>query len=298
MSPTRAAHLEACKDIELISKNLLVGAKAFGKFPTQVDQVVLYSELAVDQEIDLSALHEGFFQEKYRLLKGVARKLVGMVDLHEKVIYLDQKQPAKKKSFVMLHEVGHAVLPWQRDTFLYLDDKSTIDQDTKELFEQEASFLASCLLFQNGVFEDEASILELSIKAPMLLADKFGSSHHAAIRRYVLSNPKRCAVLIFNAPLPKAEFSVPLRNCFESPSFITEFGELIIEEVYGMDFRFVQEISRKRRLHTDGKVQLMTSQGGLQSFDYHFYCNFYNTFVLIMPPGEKKLLGRKIVVAT
>jgi hypothetical protein len=112
-----------------------------------------------------------------------------------------------------------------------------------------------------------------------------------------LSNPKRCAVLIFNAPLPNTEFSVPLRNCFESDSFQKEFGELVIEDIYGMKYPFVQEISRKRRLHTDGKVQLMASQGGLQTFDYHFYYNFHNTFVLIIPPGEKKLLGRKIVVA-
>ena len=298
MSKTRSNQLDASADIEAVAKNLLIGSKALGKFPTPVDDIVRFSELAVSQNVDLSALHKGFFSEGYELLQSISRKLVGMVDIRKRIIYLDHQQKPNRQNFVKLHEVGHYVLPWQRDIFLYIDDKESIDSETNEIFEQEASYLASSILFQGSVFDDEAAILELSIKSPMFLAQRFGSSHHAAIRKYVLSSSKRCAVLIFNAPLPGETFTAPLRNCFESTPFLNEFGPLVIQSIYGLEFPFIREMSRKRRLHTEGKAILLTEGAGEQTFSYHFYYNFYNTFVLIIPPGEYNRFGKAVTVGS
>ena len=296
MTDLRAIELPSARDVEAVAHGLLVGAKAHRKFPTPVDDIVSFSELAVDKNVDLANFTQGTIARHFEVIQKFARKVLGMIDLREKVIYLDQQQSVSRIAFIKLHEVGHHALTWQRDAFLFLDDKNTLDPDIKQDYEREANYLASCVLFQGDVFSEEASLLELSIKAPMLLATKFGASHQATIRRYVLNSPKRCAVLVLNAPVTGPTFEVPLRNCFESASFRAEFGEVITQEHYGTDFSFINDVQRKRRLHTGGKVRLETTGAGLQEFSYHFYFNFYNTFIFLVPEGEKNRLGKSIRV--
>jgi Zn-dependent peptidase ImmA (M78 family) len=296
MSDLRAIELPSAREVEAVAHGLLIGAKGHRKFPTPVNDIVAYSELAVDQNVDLANLANGIVNRHLGAIQKFARKVLGMVDIREKVIYLDHQQSSSRKAFIKLHEVGHFALPWQRDTFLYLDDKDSLDHETKLDFEREANYLASCVLFQGDIFNEEASLLELSIKAPMLLADKFGASHQATIRRYVLNSRKRCAVLVLNAAEAAPVFQVPLRNCFESAPFRAEFGEIVTPKHFGTDFSFVLDVQRRRRLHTKGAVRLETSGAGIQEFEYHFYFNFYNTFVFLMPAGEKILLGKSIRV--
>lgn len=278
--------VETAPDIERVVRSLLKQSKAWGIFPTPVDKIIQFAELAVDQGVDLSKIDHGFLS-KFQFVPKFAKKILGILDYREKSIYLDQSQRPSKKNFVKLHEVTHNVLPWQKDLLGFMDDEQTLAAEVKEVFEREANFGASALLFQLERFEEEAEKFPLSINSPRALAEKFGGSVHAAIRRYAECSKKRCAVLVLHPPERNGQFSVRVRNYFPSPPFTAEFGDIFWPDVCTPLYPFVHDIKFKRRLHEKGQIDLDTQQSGTQTFNYHFFNNTFNSFVLIIPPGEK-----------
>ena len=127
--------IDGAQEIEKIARNVLIGSKAWGKFPTPVDQIVSYAELQVASGVDLSQVEPSFFTKKLHSLKRALSKVLAAVDLREKTIYLDLSQRPERQSFNKLHETGHKALIWQRDTYIHLDDEITLDPDTDELFD-------------------------------------------------------------------------------------------------------------------------------------------------------------------
>jgi hypothetical protein len=279
--------LDSADEIDKIARNLLLTSGAWGRFPTPVDEIVRYADLQIEQGVDLGKIEPGFFTKNFHILSRAVAKTLGMVDLRQKVVYLDHSQPEVRKSFIKLHEVGHKALTWQSGLIAYLDDESTLDPETKEKFEREASLFASDALFQLDRFDDEVKKLPLCIKSPQVLAKKFGASNHAAIRRYVVRSPVRCAVLVLHKPVVNGEYSAEIRDYFQSEKFTADFGEITWQSDHcGLEWTFVQEIKRGRRWHEDGQIALKLPCGELVTFRYHFFNNTYNTFVLILPEGE------------
>lgn len=280
-------NIDGEQEIEKIARNVLIGSKAWGKFPTPVDQIVSYAELQVASGVDLSKVEPGFFTKKLHSLQRALSKVVAAVDLREKIIFLDLSQRPERQNFNKLHETGHKALTWQRDTYVHLDDENTLDPDTDELFERQASWFASDALFQLERFEDEAAKLPLTIKSPLALAKTFGGSRHASLRRYVSKSKKRCALLVLEKPKMNGEFSSEIRNYFQSPSFTKEFGLLVWPSKCGLDFQFMKEVKFGAKLHEKGQITLAIASGEFIGFSYHYFYNTYNVFVLLLPPGEK-----------
>ena len=106
------------------------------------------------------------------------------------------------------------------------DDKETISPRVKLLFEKEANFFASCVLFQLDIFDEEVAKLPLSLQSAMFISNKFGASTQATLRRYVEYSKKRCALLVLERPEHIHDITVAIRNFFMSPSFVTEFGTI------------------------------------------------------------------------
>lgn len=289
--------LESADDIDRIVRNILMASKAWGKFPTPVDEIVRFTELQVERGIDLSTVEPGFFTKNFNFLSRALTKAIGMVDLRQKVIYLDHTQIDSRKNFVKLHEVGHKALTWQSDLLGFMDDESTLAPSVKDQFEREASYFASDALFQLDRFDDEADKLPLCIKSPQALAQRFGGSNHAAIRRYVERSKKRCAVLVLLKPEQNGQYSAGIRDYFQSQPFTAEFGEIAWPgDKCGLEWAFVQEIKRGRRWHEGGQVALTTPNGNCVTFEYHFFNNTFNTFILLLPPGER-IKSRTVIVA-
>ena len=279
--------LDSADEIDKIARNLLMTSGAWGKFPTPVDEIVRYAELQIEKGVDLSKIEPGFLTRNFNFLSRALTKALGMVDLRQKVVYLDHSQPEPRKNFIKLHEVGHKALTWQSDLLGFMDDESTLDAETKDKFEREASLFASDALFQVERFDDELKRLPLGIKSPQVLAKQFGGSNHAAIRRYVVRSPVRCAVLVLHKPVVNGEYSAKIRDYFQSEKFTAEFGEIVwASDHCGLEWTFVQEIRRGRRWHEDGTIALKLPCGEFVTFRYHFFNNTYNTFVLILPQGE------------
>src|SRR6266566_1774093 len=182
--------LDSADDIENISRNVLLAAKAWGKLPTPVDDIVRFANLQIEMGVDLSKIEPGFFSKNFQFAKEGMRKVLGIIDRRQKTIYLDHTQNPSRKNFVKLHEVGHDACSWQ-SALGYMDDDKTLDPEADEIFEREASFFASCTLFQLERFDEEIVKLPLSIKSAKILGQMFGGSNHAAIRRYVEKSTKR-----------------------------------------------------------------------------------------------------------
>jgi hypothetical protein len=91
-----------------------------------------------------------------------------------------------------------------------------------------------------------------------------------------------------NKPERNGEYFVKIRDYFQSNPFTAEFGEIIwTNGKCGLEWVFVQEIKRGRKLHEDGQVALVTISGASVTFTYHFFNSSHNTFVLFFPAGEK-----------
>ncbi len=289
--------LESVSDIEKIAKNLLKESKANGILPTPVDRILQCAKLQLAQDINLANKKQSFFSKAFESIGKVPKKVLGLIDFRQKVIYLDLNQNVNRQRFIQLHEVGHDACPWQK--YMYcVDDERTILPEITILFEKEASFFASSVLFQLDLFNNKADKLELSVKSAMALAKQFGASTHAALRRYVQYSKKRCALLVLEKPNNKQGYSAPIRNFFVSPSFIKEFGELNWPEACGPQFPFVQDIMRKRRFHEDGELVIPTLAEQANKFDYHYFDNHYNVFVFIKPVGEKIRSRTKVVLTS
>lgn len=290
--------LDSVQDIEKIARNLLVEAKALGHFPTPVDRIIRCAELSIENGVDLSQVNAGFFLKSANFFGRISRKVLGIIDFRAKTIYLDESQQPKRKNFVKLHEVGHAVLPWQSELLGCKDDETTIVADVNELYEREASIFASDSLFQLDRFDEEAAKLELGIRSARTVGNKFGGSAQAALRRYVQRSPRRCSLLVLHRPAPGGPFRVKVRNYFESLSFQKAFGGLTWPDHCGVEYPFVQDIQRKRRDHRDGQIGITTTTLDYVTLQYHFFDNGYNVFVFLFPPGEKNRSRVQVVSST
>jgi len=287
------------KDIEDVAFDVLKQSKTLGVFPTPVNKIVQFSELKINNHQDLSSIPKNYAGKTSELLKKALRKLNGVLDRKEKTIYINPNQIESRKSFVKLHEVGHEALPWQREMYeLIEEDDLTISLDTDDEFESEANYFASSVLFQLDRFEEEMNKLPLEIGSPMQLAKMFGGSNHATLRRYVEHSNKRCALLILKDASIK-DMNCGVRNYFQSDSFYKEFGRLRWPDNLDVKWPFVQDyIMTKKRLHKNGSFSYAKNGGGELHFDYHYFDNTWNAFVLIFPIGEKQRSRTKFIYSS
>lgn len=284
------------QDIEKISFEILKQSKALDVFPTPVSKIVEYSDLVVSKGIDLSKVEHSFIEKASTQFSALIKNVRGILDRREKTIYLDLNQLPSRQTFVKLHEVGHHVLPWQEKSLSFLDDDETLDAETKIQFEAEANFFASTTLFQSDRFLEEMEKLPLSLNSPKYLAKHFGSSIHAALRRYVECSKNRCALIVLENISSKGKFvKCQVRDVFYSGKFTKTFGDIGLPNELGYTWPFVQDYYFNRRYKTDGFLTL-TTLNGEADFTYHFFNNGYNGFVFLFPIGEKKRSRTKIVI--
>ena len=279
--------LDSAPDIDCLARELLKESKAFDKFPTQVDRIIDCAELTVDHRINLSEVQLDFFSDKPDIVTGALKKILGLIDLRDKTIYLDHDQRRSRKNFIKLHEVGHDAIPWQRDALCFADDKTTLDPMVLLVFEREASYFASAALFQLDRFEALAAKMPLRFTSAMQFAQKFDSSVQSAIRRYVEHSKKRCACLVLEPPVSSPAFSAVIRNYFQSPAFQADVGNLVWPQVCGLEFPFIRDLKLKRKLHENGVILLTSTAVEPLPFEYHFFNNSYNAFVFLKPKGEE-----------
>jgi hypothetical protein len=124
------------------------------------------------------------------------QNLLGAMDFREDAIWVKPDLHPKRERWVRAHEIGHAILPWQRETFAYLDDQTRLNDATAALFEREANEVAAEILFQGKQLQDEADGSPITLEGICELAALFDTSIVATARRVADRTGQECAVAI------------------------------------------------------------------------------------------------------
>ena len=284
--------VDSSDDIDKIVYNLLRESKCYGIFPTPVDKIIKYADLVVDQDIDLRNVKRNFFQNKLEWIEKILRKVRGAIHIGSNTIYLDQSLHPMRKRFVQLHETGHAVLPWQRATFSFVDDDGTLDLDTKRVFEQQANYFASSALWQVDIFEEEAKRRKLSVASALEIIEKIGGSIYSGLRRYVEFSHRRCALIVLEQPTNSSLVLTNVGSYFSS-TFKDDFGDIKWPKYFDTKWPFVTICGTNTQDIGEGKFDFNGD-----TFNYQTFNNSYNLFVFVVPPGEKLSSSKKVILNT
>ena len=205
---------------------LLREASAIGRFPTPIDDLMAAAKLTV---VDDEVLNEGFLRAVHQESQGDRRHRqisveqgAGLFEANDRFVLIDKNAPKPRVPFIKLHEAGHGTMPHQSKLYKIMHDcKKTLEPDIADLFEREANVFASEVLFQGDAFSQEAHAQSFGIKVPIKLAKKFGGSNYATFRRYVITNPNACCVVILEPVLDTADgsLSAEVRRVVMSKSF-------------------------------------------------------------------------------
>jgi len=284
------------KDIEKISYDLLKQSKALDIYPTPIDKLVNFSDLEVSRDINLASVDNSFLSKASVQFQDAINKVKGILDRKKKIIYLDLSLPPSSQGFIQLHETGHDMLYWQNEIIEFLDDEETLSPFVQEQFEAEANYFASITLFQQDRFNRASKRYPLDITSILKLAKEFGASIHATLRRYVETSEQRCTLVVLkNISKYGISPNCELRDTFSSQKFLKNFGTINWPEKFGYKWPFVKDYYFGKKLVQFGKIELETEQG-ITEFNYQFFNNTYNGFVLIFPNGEKNNSRVKFII--
>jgi Zn-dependent peptidase ImmA (M78 family) len=212
--------------VQKYADRLLREASALGRFPTPVDDLLAAAKLTIvdDEVLNESVLRQFVKKAKAGIatIKSALSKVLGLFECYEGLVLIDRNAPKPRVPFLKLHEAGHGTLPHQRNAYRLVHDcEKTLDAEISDLFEREANVFSSEVLFQGDVFSNEAHGQHFGIKVPMKLARKFGASNYAAFRRYVITNPCACCVVVLEPSVRDDEggFTAEVRRVVMSKSF-------------------------------------------------------------------------------
>ena len=217
------------------AERILQESGALGTFPTPVDRILAAAELTPEPK---PAIDDGFLAWLYgkaqktagwaaEKAKRALDKVLGLFDARDGIVYIDQTVNKVKQSFIKLHEIAHAKLPWQKKMFLIVEDsEKTLAPDVADHFDKEANVFASDVLFQLDAFTERASSYPFGIDVPLKVGKKFGASAYASIRRYVSESDRACAVVVLEMPVqdPLFGLTAQVRRVIQSQEFDTIFG--------------------------------------------------------------------------
>lgn len=281
------------------ARELLREADIGQKLPTPVDDLIECAGLVVSNHAALDEDHQEFFELKeeyakelnassYETLGSALRKTLGLIDLRDGVIYLDRGVTEQKQIFLKPHEVGHKVLPSQRGTYLFLDDDKTLSPKVAALYEREANRFAAEALFQGDRFTRQSRDLPLEIETPLSLARQYGSSAHAAIRRYVEVSHRCCAALV----LKRSEVDVgsdpeiSVTYAIQSPKFAEQFEGLKWSRCMRPESVLATALLTGRQYFKGDELIIPDRDGRPNECGFHIFHTSWCSFALVFPLSE------------
>lgn len=285
--------LESAEEIDRQVDRILRAADAYGRYPTPVDDIVAAASLTQADDYVLSDSKIAKAPAYLRsLLRSAKHKVQGLVDRRERVVHVspDIDHEAKRR-FVKLHETTHEILPHQKD-LIYADTNETLALSTKRLFEREANQGAAELLFQREQFKRDANDFEIGMAAVWLLAERYGSSFHAALRRYAECHEAAVAAIVFNhTPIALTPKTWKREEAMVSPAWRGIFGPANWPvRVDSVNHPFVAALDFPVE-----KIRIQDSAGSSVTVRVEAQSNTYKRFAILwIPPKRRVLKPRKV----
>lgn len=288
--------LSSAHDIEERTDALLKAANAYGRYPTPVDDIVAARGLQESAEFTVD---EGILatmpKQARDLVRRAFRGLRGALDRRERVVHISENLTHEgQKRFVKLHEVSHDNFPWQQQ-LVHADNDETLSRTTKILFEQEANQGAAELLFQRDGFANDAKGLAIGTASVVLLANRYGSSLHAAFRRYAETHHEAVQVIRLS-PHSNSDGSYTRYEQPRSAKWSRRFGPATLypRRLHPVDHPFLAAID-----HALNEAPLL-DQGGLRvNVQVETLNTGYALFVLLwVKPGRRLLRPIEVRLAS
>jgi hypothetical protein len=277
---------------------LLRDASAIGRFPTPIDDLLAAAKVTVVDEV----LSEGFLETFIKkakasvaTIKSALSKVLGLFEANDRFVVIDKDVPRPRVPFIKLHEAGHGTMPHQSKLYRIMHDcEKTLEPDIADLFEREANVFASEVLFQGETFAQEAHAQSFGIKVPMALAKKYGGSNYATFRRYVISNPHACCVVILEPPAYTVDgnLTAEVRRVVASKSFEMIFDTKVLTSTVTDDHPLYSVVpGRGRRMSFDREVVLTDRNCDERICTAEAFNTTHQVLILILDSGLKKKCG-------
>jgi|SRR5882724_1825811 len=283
--PAQIAVPESRDAITKRVQQLLRAADVDGIIPTPRDAILRSAKLVESGDLDLALYEESFMDKAKGFLHKAFGKVFGFLDFRRELVYVDPTLPLTKRNFVTFHEITHRVLPWQGVIYTE-EDHSTVTPECKDIFESEANFGASELLFQAS-FEKEAADYNVSIPSVLELASRYEASIHASMRRFVERHHESCAVLILKRTRREYEngdHSYVLCYPIASSPFLNHFGMPFQNRFLNPDDQ-ICDILNGGRL---GSIFLRDINGKPHEFSVEPFDSGYSIFALLSLPSSRR----------
>jgi len=272
------------RNVRRHAERLLAKAGARGVFPTPVDRILNAAGLRVAPESLDETLVQRLRRQASELAKRALTKLLGLLHLGDRLIFVDRALHEKKILFIKLHETGHGWLPHQRDTYALLEEcEQTLDPDVRDAFEREANVFAGEVLFQLDQFAQDAADCSFGVRTPLQLSKRYGSSVYAAMRRYARTHAEAVVLLVFDPPdvVPGLGFEAVLRRTEQSEGFTARFGAVRWPPKVSSESQLGAVIPIGRRMSSPLPVKVLDSNGDPHSGIGEGFFSGHQIFVLI-----------------
>jgi Zn-dependent peptidase ImmA (M78 family) len=280
--------LESSREIDRRVDQILRTADAYGRYPTPVDDIVDAAKLT---QVDDYVLSDSKIAKAPAYLRSLLRtakhKVQGLVDRRERVVHISPEiEHEAKRRFVKLHETTHDLLPHQQD-LVYADTNETLSLNTKRLFEREANQGAAELLFQRTHFRRDANDLEIGPEAIWLLAERYGSSFHAAFRRYAECHDAAVAAVVFHpTPIELTPKTWKREEAMASPAWQDRFGPTKWPiRMDSASYPFVVALD-----YPVGDFAMIDKVGSSVTVRVEAQSNTYKRFALMWIPPQRRFL--------
>lgn len=165
---------------------LLRRADAKGVIPTPLDQLMEVTDLVAAGEVTLEPDERRQLRRMFGdLVDVVLERLQGVIHFGSREVWVSPELHVLRKRFVTAHEIGHEILPWQRDVIAYLDDEERLRPDVRIAYERQANQAAIEMLAQGDLLRREADDSPLTAILLSQLSAKYQISMQAISRRIV-----------------------------------------------------------------------------------------------------------------
>lgn len=281
-----------------LAEDALRQAGVVGVLPTPMDAV--QRVVGVRERIDMSELPQDLAAQK----PAGWKRVLGALWFKERVVFIDGTEPDMRQLFTDGHEAAHAMCDWH-EAILRMDNEDTLFRQLHAGIEAEANFGSSYLIFQGGRFHRRALRDQVSIRAPLALADRYGASRHATLHYYAELHPDPVALLIAGRRI-RHDGTIPIWRSVESPSFLKRFGRLrdrlpdgILGAVEGDSAPLAEIITASRRAvdPPSKRVGIPDGDGTKVPFVAEAFYNQHCQFVLVTEEKARRL-GRRLRLAS
>jgi Zn-dependent peptidase ImmA (M78 family) len=283
------------QQVRQCARGALSAADALEVAPVPIEDVIAAVGLHKENLFTMGA--EDLPPRILALAKKFSGRVLGAMAIKEKVLYVDESLATPRRRFTQAHEVGHQALPWHEDAY-FVDNRTTLRDDTRDLLEQEANVFAAEVLFGLNRFTDEVDSYAPSLAAALSVATKFGASGHAALRRYAATSSHPVALIAFGRYLVSsgAALTVFPNQCASSRSFTARYGDITSligqRPVFTTAHPALATLATQRSQvnHEVHELRLDTKRG-VVPFQAHLFFNGRLRFALLT---RKSILGRRI----